>query len=46
MARFLFLVSGASAAARKIAGYAPITMDKTVPKIKYVPRQSNSGLRN
>src|SRR5436305_632130 len=33
------LVCGASAAARKIACYAPITMDKTAPKIKYAPRQ-------
>jgi 2-(1,2-epoxy-1,2-dihydrophenyl)acetyl-CoA isomerase len=36
----------ASAAARKIAGYALITMDKTAPKIKYAPGKSNSGLRN
>jgi 2-(1,2-epoxy-1,2-dihydrophenyl)acetyl-CoA isomerase len=46
MARFLFLVCVASAAARKIACYALITMDKTAPKIKYAPRQTNSGLRN
>lgn len=39
MARFLFLACGASAAARKIACNALITMDKTAPKIKYAPRQ-------
>ncbi|MBB4263694.1 MULTISPECIES: hypothetical protein [unclassified Bradyrhizobium] len=46
MARFLFLGIGASAAARKIACYALITMDKTAPKIKYTPGKTNSGLRN
>jgi len=46
MARFLFAVCGGSAAARKIACYAANTMDKTAPKIKYAPRQTNSGLRN
>ncbi|WP_172784076.1 MULTISPECIES: hypothetical protein [Bradyrhizobium] len=40
MARFLFFVCGPSAAAHKIACYAPITMDKTAPKIKYAPRQN------
>jgi hypothetical protein len=52
MARFPFLASflvgswqailacRASAAARKIACYALITMDKTAPKIKYAPRQN------
>ncbi|WP_271670214.1 hypothetical protein [Bradyrhizobium sp. CCBAU 51627] len=40
MAHFLFLVRGAPAAAHKIACYTPITMDKTVPKIKYAPRQN------
>ncbi|WP_176945974.1 hypothetical protein [Bradyrhizobium sp. Rc2d] len=40
MARFLFWGCGASAAARKIACYALITMDKTAPKIKYAPRQN------
>jgi len=39
MARFLFFVCVASAAARKIACYALITMDKTAPKIKYALRQ-------
>ncbi|WP_256379171.1 hypothetical protein [Bradyrhizobium sp. WSM1417] len=39
MERFLFFGMRASAAARKIACYAPITMDKTAPKIKYAPRQ-------
>jgi hypothetical protein len=35
-----FLVCGRSAAAHKIACYAPITMDKTAPKIKYASRQN------
>ncbi|MCP3391138.1 hypothetical protein NLM27_20345 [Bradyrhizobium sp. CCGB12] len=48
MARFLFLASPwrdflgcrASAAARKIACHALITMDKTASKIKYAPRKN------
>ncbi|WP_144441287.1 MULTISPECIES: hypothetical protein [unclassified Bradyrhizobium] len=36
----VILACGASAAARKIACYALITMDKTAPKIKYAPRQN------